>query len=490
MKALRRVLHTVVDKPARPYLLWVAIAGFFLYFSFLAFARHDNFYSLRIDLGNMNQTVWNVVHGNGFTLTDPQGAAQISRLGIHADFLLALIAPLYMLWQDPRMLLLLQACIVSLGALPVFWIAADILRSRRLAYLFAAAYLLYPPVERIMLHDFHAVALSMTFLLFAYWYMHTKRYGYFVLFAVLAGLGKEHIWATTGLMGLYIIRSDRNHRLFGAVVSLLSFLFFYLLLWHAIPAAAPQGEHFALSYLSAFGATPGEIVTNIVLRPWQVLSVIVQPDRLTYYFRLLSPVAFLPVMAPFVLLFAAPSIAINVLSNNGLMRIIDYQYTSDITPFLFVAAIYGFAAVVSVLRRYGRNNAAVIVTGMVIAAAGAASYAWGELPYGRESRFTYFTRPLPENDAIRRVEAAASPVYTVSASNNVGAHFSGREFLYTFPVNAESADIVVVRLGDRYAWPSGGAQQETVDRLFANPAYELLEQEHNFYAFKKKDTAL
>lgn len=471
--------------------VWVMIVLFCVYFAFLAFARHNNFYSLRLDLGNMNQTVWNVSRGNGFTLTDPQGTAQQSRLAIHADFLLILLAPLYVLWSDPRLLILVQVVIVGLGALPVYWIAKDILRSETMGMFFAAAYLLYPSVERITVHDFHAVALSMSFLLFAYWFMYKKKWVLFVVFAALAAFGKEHIWITTGLMGIYIALREKKFRWVGIVTAGMSFFIFYYLIWKAIPSVAPEGQHFALSYLSDFGDTQNSIVRNLLLHPFQVLRTLMLSDRLQYYIRLLFPVAMLPIFSPFALLFGAPSLLINALSNNALMRIIDYQYTSDITPFLFVSAIKGYAVIASAIQSrfrgvYRRRGNAILLIAFIACVAWA-SVSWGELPYGRQSRFYYFMTPLPEKAVMQQVEAAVKPMYTVSATNNIGAHFSGREFLYAFPVNALSSDFVIAKLGDQYAWPSGEEQEAMVDRLLHSPDYTLFAQQNDFYAFKKKN---
>src|SRR5471030_1082211 len=88
--------------------LTVLIALYIAYFTFASFLRYDSFFTGRFDLGNMDQTVWNTIHGRIFQLTDPDGTNIISRLSIHADFLLIFISPLYLLWSDPRMLLLLQ----------------------------------------------------------------------------------------------------------------------------------------------------------------------------------------------------------------------------------------------------------------------------------------------------------------------------------------------------------------------------------------------
>lgn len=473
---IRRIRTYFTHAPPRR-LLWYIIICFAIYFTFVAFARHDNFYSRRLDLGNMDQTVWNVLHGHGFTLTDPMGVAQESRLAVHADFLMILLAPLYILWSNPKMLVLVQTIIVCLGALPVYWIANERLRSRWLAIVFASAYLLYPPLERMMLHDFHAVALSTTFLLFAYWYMQKKRYVWFVFFAILAGLGKEQVWLTIGLMGLYIAWKQREI-VFGLVVALICFFVFYYLFWLAIPAVAPAKQHFALAYLSDFGDRQNVIIKNVLSKPFAVAHTLLLPDRLSYYLQLIVPVALFPILAPWALLFCAHSILINALSNNGLFRQIDYQYTSDITPFIFIAAIEGFIVAKRKFRRYAVPVLIFCIVG--------ATVVWGELPLGMQSRFSYFTYEQPEVSEMRVVEAQVKPMYTVSVTNNIGSHFSQREFLYNFPINAMTADYSIALLGDQYAWPSGDDQKKAVNELLASPDYTLIAHQRNFYAFKKR----
>lgn len=461
-------------------LVWIGVFIFICYFTFLAFARHDNYYSLRLDLGNMDQTVWNVAHGHGFTLTDPMGTAQESRLSVHADFLLILLAPFYLVWSDPRMLLLVQVVVMALGALPVYWIAKDRLKSAYLPVLFAGIYLLYPPLERMALDDFHAVALSMTFLLFAYWYLIKNRILPFLLFVVLAAFGKEQIWITVGLLSLFM--AWRHKRIGeGVTFAVASFFIFYYLLWKVIPAVTPTGQHFALTYLSEFGDKQNVILKNIMLHPLQVFTDAVAPDRLFYYFQLLAPVAFLPIFSPLALIFAAPSLAINVLSNNPLMRVIDYQYTSDITPFLMVASIEGYAVVSSLFR----SRKPWLLWGMGICLLGASLW-WGELPYGVQSRFGYFTTPPRAKAIMDRVAREIGPMYTVSATNNIGAHVAERQFLYNFPVNATTSDYSIAILGDQYAWPSGDAQKKAVEELLKSPNYTLIAHWHNFFAFKRK----
>ncbi len=448
-----------------------------MYFSTVSILRHENFHSRRLDLGNMDQTVWNVWHGNGFTLTDPTGTVQESRLAVHADFLLILLAPLYAVWSSPNLLVFVQALVAGLGAIPVYWIAYSTLRSKKLALLFSGLYLLYPPMERKMLHDFHAVSLSTTFLLYAYWYMQQKKYMVFTLFAVLAGLGKEDVWIVTGLFGIYIALHKKN-MLFGSIVFAISAFIFYVLFWIAIPAVTPEKQHFALVYLSEYGGSLNEILKGILTKPLSVLQTLIAPDRLYYYAQIVSPFGFLSLLSPWSLVFASASLLVNTLSNNQLMRQIDYQYGSIITPFITISSIYGFA----ILRKKISSRILTVYLSICMLVT---VYLWGELPVGKSQWFWFFITPIPEKQSLQQIKKQISSDKTVSATNNIGAHFTQRQFLYNFPIHAETSDYIVVYLGDPYAWPSGEAQRDQVDKLLHNPQYEVLKQEGNLFVFKR-----
>ena len=70
----------------------------------------------------MTQAVWATAHGHFLEVTNLAGQ-QTSRLGSHFDPILAALAPLWLAWPSPDMLVTVQAIAVALGALPVFWLA-------------------------------------------------------------------------------------------------------------------------------------------------------------------------------------------------------------------------------------------------------------------------------------------------------------------------------------------------------------------------------
>src|SRR5256885_7634054 len=140
----------------------------------------------------MVQTVWNTAHGHFLQMTSGDGR-QISRLAAHFDPILALFAPLWWIWPSPEMLLVVQAIVVALGALPVYWLARKHLGSERAGLAFALAYLLYPATTWLTLNEFHPVAFAAPALLYGFWFLDEGRPLPFAIFALIAALSKEEI---------------------------------------------------------------------------------------------------------------------------------------------------------------------------------------------------------------------------------------------------------------------------------------------------------
>src|SRR3954454_16564527 len=185
---------------ARP-LLWAAMAAYATGFTALSSLRHESFETGRFDLGNMVQAVWSTAHGRPLRVTNLRGD-QVSRLAAHFDPLLVAFAPLWWIWPSPHMLLAVQAILIALGALPVFWLARKHLDSEAAATGFGLAYLLFPATQWLTLNEFHPVALACPFLLFAVWYLDEDRLLPFSLFALLAMLTKEEIPLVVAGMGV------------------------------------------------------------------------------------------------------------------------------------------------------------------------------------------------------------------------------------------------------------------------------------------------
>ena len=479
-----RVLRFFVLIPKHPQFVFVLLLSslYTIYISATSFLRHEQYYTGRFDLGNMDQTVWNTLHGNFFLFTNPDGTEIISRLATHADFILILLAPFYLIWEDPRMLLLIQTVIIAAGALFVYAIARDVLKNKYFGILFAFAYLINPSIERANLYDFHAVTLATTFFLGAYYFLRKKQLVWFVLFCLLAALTKEQVWLTFALFGGLAIVWYRQY-LLGGVMMLMGAGLFYYLVSYAIPNANPESQHFAISYFAAFGNTPAEILTTIVFSPWKVFEAIGTPSHIDYYHQIFMPYGYLTFLYPFLMIFAGPDLGINLLSSNEQLHEIYYQYTATVSPFIILSAIYG----VWVLKRFvipkSHQIVGLYVVGLYLLAISVyAAYLYGPLPGARWANTDMYTKPL-ENKAFVDAYLANIPrEHKVAASNSLGAHLMYRDYIYTVPIGIDRADTIVLLLNNEKS-------RDTYEIVKQDSSYREVARDGDFVAFERIEKA-
>ncbi|MEX2013022.1 MAG: DUF2079 domain-containing protein [Candidatus Levyibacteriota bacterium] len=472
----------------------LAVLLYAIYFTTVSFLRYDNFYTGRYDLGNMDQTVWNTINGRIFETTT--GTEITSRLVAHADFILILISPLYLIWEDPRMLLLLQTVVVALGAVFVFKISHMILGSKNAASVLSVLFLLNPALQFTNLYDFHPVTLATTLLLGTFYFFIKKKYFWFTVFAILSGLTKEQVWVVIALFGIYTVffefikifrkkttltsRKTLHNLARGGIIAIASFSIFYFLVSIAIPNAK-GGEHFALSYYSDFGDSPTSVIRNVVLSPGEIIQVILEKSRIDYLRQLFLPLGYLSILSPLILIFALPDFAINLLSNNSNLHQIYYQYTAVITPFIFISAIFGIKNAMKWFPRISLNLLLVFLTTTTLYSA----YSFGPLPGARRPNLDMVTKPLPDKEIVQSFISRVPEDYKIAATNNLGSHLSRRRNIFTIPEGINEADMVLFLTGGIFFQPSTEKQEEMIEELKKNSNFELILEQGSFVVFQK-----
>jgi uncharacterized membrane protein len=455
------------------------IAGalvFAVVYSLLAWLRYRTFiYGGRFDLGNMVQAVYNTAHGQFLqNTTADMAATQASRLGSHADPILAFFAVPWLVWPSPAMLLCLQAAIVSTAAWPAYRLATRWFDDARVGVLLAWTLLLYPALGFVVLDEFHPVALAIPLLLFAFLFIEEDRWRAAIPFLIMAAACKENVSLAIAASGLYFALRKRDwHPL---LLTVAGFGYFCFALWIVIPQYTSGQTPFVDRY-AALGGDSGAMLKHLVLRPWVLADGLAQLSNLEYWRALLWPVLYMPVLSPLTLLIAAPEFILNALSSKASQRSVQLHYTAVEIPFLFAAAALGLAR----LRRWlaGKRPRisglpfafALLVTCL------AANYVIGPLPlplpgsaydvgdYGRSEHAAVIDR------AIRQVPDGV----TVSVSNNVGSGLSARSRVLTFPAY-DGAGYVVLDgdkpdVFDRYDPP---AFKAALRRLSQDPSYILV----------------
>jgi uncharacterized membrane protein/fermentation-respiration switch protein FrsA (DUF1100 family) len=489
-------IEDFISKHKYELCLGLFVCIYIIYFTAASFLRYDNFFTGRFDLGNMDQTVWNTIHGRIFQITDPNGTNIISRLSFHADFILVLISPLYLIWSSPQMLLLLQSVILGLGAVFIFLIANQIIKNKSIAIAICAVYLLNPSLQFTNLYDFHAVVLGTTLLLGTFYFYLKRNYILFLVFAILSGLTKEDIWLIVSIFGLAIvIRTLFENKLrltfskkqlleiaLGLITCLSSALMFYLLVWIVIPHAR-GGEHFALEYFSDFGGNASDISKNILFMPIKTIIKIASGQNLNYLLQLLLPFGLTSLLSPIYLIFLAPDLLINLLGTNTGFHQIYYQYTAAITPFLAISSIYSIAFIT---KRFPVINKRLIIF-YLISIALISAYFYGPLPGASHANVDMFRKQLVNSKIIDNFISTIPTKFSIAATNNLGSHLSRRQKIYTIPVGIDQADVVVFLLNDPFAQPSLKAQKDIVMQMRNNKNYLQIFKDGDFIAFEKRN---
>jgi uncharacterized membrane protein len=467
--------------PSARVLLAAAIAAYAAGFAALSALRYDAFVTGRFDLGNMVQAVWSTAHGHQLRMTDLHGE-QISRLAAHVDPILVLFAPLWWLWPSPQLLLVVQAFIVALGAIPVFLLARKHLDSSRAALGFALAYLLYPATGWLTLNEFHPVALATPLLLVAFWYLDEDRLLPFALFAIAAATCKEEIALVVAGFGIWYALAH-GRWVAGAVIAVAFGAWAAVAIAVVIPHYNAGAESDFYGRYSEVGGSAGGILKTAFTHPLRIAEAALSARDLHYLLQLVAPLAALCLLAPLVLVAALPELAINLLSSTTTQTSIHFHYTAGLIPPLVIAAIFG-------AKRFSRWTFPVAAA--IVMAALIGNYrlgpipGWRHLPGGQTFQATAARVTVHDRIADRGLRLIPGDA-VVSATNTLGAHLSARERVLSFPFVEDSrwiaADETQPGYADRYA-PIPTATQ--LAALRRNPEWQLVFEEDGILVFRRR----
>lgn len=467
-----RLKKTSLILKINPYLALATVISivYFVFFTSYTIARHNAYLSGRFDLGNMSQTVWNTSQGNFFMLTNPDGTEKISRLADHSDILLVLFAPLYLVWSDPIVLLIIQSFSLAAGGIVIYFLSREIVKSERLSLVLSVSFLLNFWIHEENIFDFHAVSVGTTLLLATFLFLLKRRYYLFLIFLILSVMTKENVFLVGSFFGLYLLLKQKKI-VTGILLTIIPTLIFFYLTSKAIPDARGN-VHFALSYYSYLGGSTQGIVKNLILHPQIVFGHLFSLSTLTYLHQLLVPTGYLALLNPLYLAFALPDMAISLLSNNTNLRSYQYHYGAIAMPFVYISTMYGIVFLKSKLKNMNSEKA---IFYYILFFAFLTVYFYSPVPGMKDADYRPYTT---ENSLQISQYLSLIPINSsVSASNDIGAHLSHRDNIYVIPFALNTAEYIVLH-GEKKSTVN------TVDHL----KYDILVQDskNNFYLFKRK----
>jgi uncharacterized membrane protein len=397
------------------------ITAYVATFGTLTWFQHENFGTFGYDMGLYDQGIWLVSR-----FKDPFVTIRgLNFFAHHVNLITLLFVPAYWLGAGPHFLYLVETGWMALGALPLFLLARDRLESGWLAVAVAGSFLLYPALEWINWWHFHPDALTITPLLFAWWLATRRRWGWFAVAVAVALACKEDAALAVLMLGLVLAVLGRRRA--GLVTAAAGAGWFLVATKVVIPAAGGGAGPFYQELFPGFGDSLGEIVWNLVAHPSRLLGLATLPDRLTYFWQIMAPVAFLPLAAPLVLLISVPQTVINVASGHALTHDIHYHYSAIVLTGVFLATVEGMAWIGRGPGTRRALVAALLATSLVT------NVAWSPSPLGRQYDDGVWARAAPRHATVRAALRLVPADAGVSASYNLIPHLTHRTYAYEFP---------------------------------------------------------
>lgn len=230
--------------------------------------------------------------------------------GDHFHPIIAVLAPLYWIWDSPNMLLIAQA-VLTAWSVPVVYRFTRRRAGEVMSLVVAAAYAFGWPIQGLIDFDFHEVAFATPFLALAIDALDRRDDRRLVLWCALLLLVREDMGILVLLLGVLRLAQRRrpvNWRLIGGLVG--GGLAMYVVTTSLIIPHFAAGHSFA--YNNQFGSLGSSVpaaLGNVITKPWHAVDVFFTPavKAKTLGFLLL-PLALLPLRSRYSIL-ALPLLA-------------------------------------------------------------------------------------------------------------------------------------------------------------------------------------
>ena len=467
--------------------LGLTLAVFVVAFVATTWTVHDRFGTYGFDLGIYDQATWLLSRGRAPFVT----VRGLDLLGQHAAYIMVLVAPLYRLWADPRLLLLLQVLFLALPAVVLYRLGGRHLGHPAAGLAVAVAYLAYPGVQWAISWQFHPEAIAAGLLALAVLAADRRRWPAMALWLALAALCGEEVGLVVAGFGLLLVVG--GHRRVGWRTAGAGLAWFLVATYVLEPLHAGRVTRLFETDYGIAGTGPWALVRALPTMAGHALQTGMANDGLFYLLLVFLPLLGLPLLAPRWLLPVAPPLLLNLAAVQPEHHQLRFHYLATAAPLLAAGAVAGLAAVRSARRRL---LAPLLVLLVVVACL--TSWRYGPAPWDRDP----VAVPAGPADQVRRQALALVPEGApVSAQYNLVPHLGHRDEVYEFPnpfraVNwglagdehpqaaLERLRFVVVQrdlLGDQ--------DRQLLDRLQADPAWRTALDRQNVVVLERREAA-
>lgn len=399
--------------------------------------HHRSLKTGNYDMGVYINTLWNSAHGNLMKCDIIRGGYHIFA---HFDPILLLLSPLMYVYPHGETVLFLQTAWLAAGVVPLYLIVRHHLRQNWMAIVICFAYLLYPTIHCMAMYEFHSIVLAGALILWAYYFIETRRLTAYFVTLVLLLLNREDLALIMFFFGFYLFYGEKLLR--TGVVTMLVCVVYYFLVKILIMAA---GESYSYDYyfhrIRMSGRSLVESVwITLLTNPVYLLRQALMEHKLVYLLQLLLPLSLLPLLGRKRLFAPMYGILVSFFVSRYAVTNIHYQYSTFLYPFFF-------AMTPAVLREimdsrfpghWGlqANRLVVSLVTAILVASVCVTYNYGVFRETGSFRagHTRFDRHMSDREiqryeVVKKLQRMIPDSATLSATESLGPHFATREHL-------------------------------------------------------------
>ncbi len=164
-----------------------------------------HFESGGFDLGLYDQTIWKYSQ----FISPYNTIKERFALGDHLNLTLPLLAPLFWLWEDVKILLIFQAVFISISTIPIYLLSRIRKFNPFTSLCVSFIYSTFCGIQFAIYFDFHPIVIGVGLLAWLIYFLESKKKKLFIITLILVLLTQEDMgFALAGLGFIYLLKKD------------------------------------------------------------------------------------------------------------------------------------------------------------------------------------------------------------------------------------------------------------------------------------------
>lgn len=411
-------------------LAWFLIIFFSFIYAFMSVQKHNSFQTFGWDLAVFDHGIW---QWSQFKI--PYSSFHdLPWLADHFNPILITIAPLYWIWIDARLLLVIQAILVCFGALPLYYLAKKVTAHSLFSPTIVLGYLLFYSLQSFIFSDFHDFAfLPLTLGGVLLFWEYKKTFLYWSFF-VLALLVKEEVGLLLAAFGIWGLSYDRSRWRQSLLTLVLGASYTLLMVTQIMPFIG--GQPYRHSGFGQSGESIVDVIFKILTNPLYLINSFVDsPVKINTILNTFWPWGFLPIFSPFSLILVLEQFASRFLDYGKPIRwTLLFAYSLPMATIMAWGSIYGFNNAVRIFHKIsGQSKKSVIfLVTLILLVLIISSDVILHGPINTLFKPQFYSREKWVDDNLQILKCVPEDI-SVSAQNSLAPWLSQREKIKVFP---------------------------------------------------------